>query len=366
MLSKLYPSAGAARPDVAAGVAPAPVDAVAASQEASKPVQHATEDPYLEPGTEAWRGPSRCAWSVPRPLVRLASSVRVRKPPKRKGEAVEGGPSPLEPVPDPVGARGDSGTVIMPVWGRAPQWPAEGALKKVLVDTQVSWKADGLKSDERQARQQAHSRAGAAPQGPYEAPPNPGEPARGASDVPSATTSEQSVAVASEQSVAVGGGGSASRKRIRLADWRPPPRLVLPDGVAYDPVRYSGTERAARAQLRAGVLPHAAQAATGGAQPSPGAPLKARSSAAPPATPAAKASTGPPSGDYTAKLVSLMEKLQSDQTPPSTAVRAFWVQLSPPEQARFGADFPQFMHYIAAEGPAGRRPDRPGTAPMGR
>lgn len=51
---------------------------------------------------------------------------------------------------------------------------------------------------------------------------------------------------------------------------------------------------------------------------------------------------------YTGKLVTLMRQLENDAIPPNVAVQNFWAQLTPPEQARFRAEFPQFMHYVSA------------------
>lgn len=59
---------------------------------------------------------------------------------------------------------------------------------------------------------------------------------------------------------------------------------------------------------------------------------------------------------YTGKLVTLMRQLENDAIPPNVAVQNFWAMLTPPEQARFSKEFPQFMHYVTTSAAPGTGP----------
>lgn len=68
----------------------------------------------------------------------------------------------------------------------------------------------------------------------------------------------------------------------------------------------------------------------------------------------AGADTGPPAigqspgrmAWYTAKLRTLVQRLEEVVAPPDEIVRSFWVQLDAVERARFSAEFPQCVAYV--------------------
>merc|ERR1712008_132585 len=128
-----------------------------------------------------------------------------------------------------------------------------------------------------------------------------------------------------------------SFSRVR---WYPLLRLDLAEGLVYDTLEYTGTERTRRQSSRSAVNPSSKADFTVGAN----------LAVVDPSGNAASSTLGQTTdrmASYTSKLRTLVRRLEEVVAPPDEVVRGFWDQLDAAERTRFCSEFPQCMAYIA-------------------
>lgn len=273
-----------------------PALAVPAAGDAVEKPAGPPSNQQLSPFVKEQLGPSKTSWHPPAAAAALPAKAEDSA---EVVEEVPAGPAVLGPFDPPLAAGrpaasgGCLGTFAMPMWGRSTKW---GRPLCTLQLQAPLWNGDQLHSAEERGRR-----------GRKEVPVDPNPPENPASPPAEAPPASQSVPT-QEAALPMPHIAEASKPGARTIAWRPLALLELPTCAVYDPLQYSGTEKAVREQA-----------------------AKERGSAT-------------LAGNE--KLAGLLKLLEDNTAPASQVVQSFWVGLTAAERQQFSVELPELMHLI--------------------